>query len=80
MNYLAACVNSVLRRKVVENRALLGHYASSTGNFLQTFGTTYRSHPQGQESRSGPIGCPETSVRNHRYLLRNDPEERSSLI
>ena len=26
----------------------------------------------------GPIGCPETSVRNYQYLLRNSPEERSS--
>jgi len=26
----------------------------------------------------GPIGCPETSVRNCHYLLRNSPEERSS--
>jgi len=25
-----------------------------------------------------PICCPETSVRNYRYLLRNNPEERSS--
>ena len=26
----------------------------------------------------GPIGCPETSVRNYHYSLRNDPEEHSS--
>ena len=26
----------------------------------------------------GPIGYPETSVRNHHYSLRNNPEERSS--
>ena len=25
------------------------------------------------------LGCPETPVRNYRYSLRNDPEERSSL-
>jgi len=24
------------------------------------------------------IGCPETSVRNYHYSLRNNPEERSS--
>jgi hypothetical protein len=30
--------------------------------------------------RMGPIGCPETSVRNYHYLLRNDPEERSSRV
>ena len=26
----------------------------------------------------GPIGFPETSIRNYPYLLRNNPEERSS--
>ena len=26
----------------------------------------------------GPIGCPETSVWNYHYSLRNNPEERSS--
>ena len=26
----------------------------------------------------GPIGCPETSVKNYRYALRNNPEERYS--
>jgi hypothetical protein len=25
-----------------------------------------------------PKGCPETSVRNYHYSLRNNPEERSS--
>ena len=25
-----------------------------------------------------PIGCPEKSVRNYHYMLRNCPEERSS--
>jgi hypothetical protein len=25
-----------------------------------------------------PISCPETSARNYRYSLRNNPEERSS--
>jgi hypothetical protein len=28
--------------------------------------------------KTGPIGCPETSVRNYDYLLRNNPEDRSS--
>jgi len=26
----------------------------------------------------GPIGCPETSVRNYHHSLRSNPEERSS--
>jgi len=28
----------------------------------------------------GPIGRPETSVRNYHYSLRNNPEERSSQL
>ena len=28
----------------------------------------------------GPIGCPETSVRNYHYTLRNIPEERRALV
>ena len=27
----------------------------------------------------GPIGCPETSVINYHYSLRNNPEEHSSV-
>jgi hypothetical protein len=28
----------------------------------------------------GPIGCPETSVRNYHCYLRNNPEERSCQV
>jgi hypothetical protein len=28
--------------------------------------------------KMGPTGCPETSVGNYHYSLRNNPEERSS--
>ena len=28
----------------------------------------------------GPIGCPETSVRNYHHSLRNNPEESSSQL
>jgi hypothetical protein len=30
--------------------------------------------------KMGPIGCPESSVRNLHYVLRNDPEERGSPV
>jgi hypothetical protein len=30
--------------------------------------------------KMGPIGFPETSARNYHYSLRNDPEERCSLL
>jgi hypothetical protein len=33
-----------------------------------------------ESSRMGPIGCPEMSVRNYHYSLRNNPEERSSRL
>jgi len=28
----------------------------------------------------GPIGCPEMSLRNYNYSLRNNPEERRSQL
>ena len=40
------------------------------------FGTTYRSHLRGL--KVGPIVCPETSVINYHYSLRNNPKARSS--
>ena len=43
----------------------------------QSFGTTYRSLDS-WPLKNRPIGCPETSVRNYHYSLRNSPEERSS--
>ena len=70
-----------------ENCAVLRCYAASGGNFLQTFGTTYRCHLQGPRTKklldswplkTGPIICPETSVWNYLHCLRNNPEERSS--
>ena len=41
------------------------------------FGTTYRYHIE--NFKTGSIGCPETSVRNYHYSLRDKPEELSSL-
>jgi len=81
-------VTSGFHSELAENRALLGHYAASSGNSLPTF----RDNLSGPIFRNqeyfwlwyfwllnmGPISFTETSVRNCRYLLRNDPEERSS--
>jgi len=39
------------------------------------FSTTCRSDIEGSRIQAG---CPETSVGNYHYSLRNDPEERSS--
>jgi len=56
--------------------ALLGHYAVYGIHFLPTFldNLSVPSWPL----KMGPIGCPETSVRNYQYTLHNVPEERSS--
>jgi len=46
-----------------------------------TLGGTYLYHFQEYgdlDPLVGPVGCPETSVRNYHYSLRNDPEERRS--
>jgi len=48
------------------------------------FGITYRSHLQwprifdSSSLKMEPIGCPETSVMNYHYTLRNSPEVRGS--
>jgi hypothetical protein len=65
------------RRELVENCALLSHYAASSGNFLPTFWDIL-SVPFSRPLKIGPIGCPETWVRNYHFSLRNDPEERIS--
>jgi hypothetical protein len=66
---------------IVENCVLLGYYAASSGNFLPMFRDKLLV-PSSDVStlRMGPIGCPETSVRNYHYSLRNNPEERSSQL
>ena len=55
--------------------------------YWRRFGTTYWSQLQGSIIRSvldswplqtGPTGCPQTSVWNYHYSLRNKPEERNS--
>ena len=65
---------SGFRREVVENCALLGHYAASRTNFLSTF----RYNLSGPIFRVYLIGFPETSGGNYHYSLRNDSEQCSS--
>jgi len=70
------------------NCALLGHYAASSGNLLPTFRDNLSVssfldlflfltlfHPL--PLKTGPIGCPATSVRNYQYWLPNNQSERS---
>jgi len=62
-------------KKLDENCILLGYYAASSGNAYLTF----RNNPM-RSLQMGQIGCPETSVRNYHYPLRNNPEERSYIF
>ena len=63
------------RNQQPENCSLLGCCAAYSGYFLPTFRDNVSFPSMLQEM--GPIGCPETSVRNYHYSLRNNPEERS---
>jgi hypothetical protein len=67
---------SGFRREADENCALLGHYATSSGNSVPTLRDNL-SVPYSR-IRIGPIGCPQTSIGNYHYSLRNNSEERSS--
>ena len=73
-------VTSGVRRNVDEACALLGCYAAYNGNSLPTFrdNLSVPSSKVKKPSKGGPIGCPETSVRNYHCTLHNIPEERGS--
>jgi len=72
------CVISDFRRHADENCALLGQYAANNGNYLPTFRDNL-SVPSSKVKNPGrPTSCPQTSVRNYHYSLRNNSEERSS--
>jgi hypothetical protein len=76
------CVISGFRREVAENCALLAYYRASIRSFLQTFRgnrwVPYSGFKKTLDTEDGTTGCPETSVRNYHYSLRNNPEERIS--
>jgi len=71
-----------LQIRVFANCTIPGYYAASSGKFLnvsgQPLGHIFRGSRILDPQKMGPIGCPETSVRNYHYSLRNNPEERSS--
>jgi DNA-binding transcriptional regulator/RsmH inhibitor MraZ len=68
-------VISGFRYEVYKNCTLLACYSASSGNLLSTFRDNL-SAPS-LRIKIGPIGCPETSIINYHYSLRNYPEERS---
>jgi hypothetical protein len=69
-----------------ENCPLLSYYAASMANLYRQFGTTPLSHLWGSRPifknswplKMGPIGRPETSVKNKHYPLHNSSGELSS--
>jgi len=65
-----------LRREVFENCALVGYYVASSSSFVEelVYGLFLF-----YLKKVGPIGCPETSIRNDHYSVRNISNERSSL-
>jgi hypothetical protein len=65
-------------REAPENCAFLGYYAASSGNYLLTFRGNVLVLSKRVSLKIGPIGSPETSVRNCQYSLRKGSEERSS--
>ena len=65
------------RVHILENCAVLGYYATSSGLSLPTFPDNL-SVPSSRVKKMGPIDCPETSVRSCHYSLHNNLEERSS--
>jgi len=63
-------------KEVFCNCALLGYYAACSDNSVPTFRDNLTCPIfQGREFLTS---YPETSVRNYHYMLRNNPEERSS--
>jgi len=78
-------VITFFRYEVAKKCAFVGYYTASSGILLPTFRdnlTCSRISRIGESStlRMGRISCPEMSVRNYHYSLRNNPEERSSRI
>jgi hypothetical protein len=67
------CVISCFHREVDESCFLLGHYAASSRNSLQTFRDNLSSRVN-----KGQIGRAETPIRNCNYSLRNNAEYYSS--
>jgi len=77
-NKFGSCVISDFRREAEENCAVLSYYTAGSGNFLPTFRGNLSIPSSGLILKMGPVGCPETSVRNYHYCLRNSAEEGKS--
>jgi len=78
------CVIAGLRCEVGEIRAFFlgggGYYAAFGGISLQTNRDKLSVPSSRVKLEDGNNGCPEMSVRNNHYTLRNTPEGRRSRI
>jgi hypothetical protein len=64
------CVIAIFRGGADEKCSLLGYYTVDSGYFF--------SDVAGQSVGSIQTGCPEMSVRNYHYSMRNNAEDLSS--
>jgi len=71
-------VISDFRREAAEICTLLSCCAAISGNLVPKFRDNLSV--QSRNPKIAPIGCAKTSVRNHHSSLRNNPEERSSVL
>jgi hypothetical protein len=73
---------SSFRHEVDDYCVLLAYDAAGDRYFLPTFleNLTVPSSRVKNPLKMGPLGCRETSTINYHYSLRNDSEERISLL
>jgi len=60
-----------------QNCVLPSRYAPNNGNYLPKFRDILYVPSSFLNLKMGPTGCPEISVRNYHYSVRNNPEERN---
>jgi hypothetical protein len=73
---LKCCLVSGEGPEADEKYVFLGYYAAYAGNFL----TMFQDNLSVPSLKMGPIGCPETSVRNYHHTIRHESEERRSQL
>jgi hypothetical protein len=74
--YLTGQIRHILSTTWVEQ---LPEHLATRQPYVTEHSANDTSYESGRR-KMGPTGCPETSVMNYHYSLRNNPEERSSLV
>jgi hypothetical protein len=67
---------SLRKSNIVEKRTAL--FWVVTQRVVAIYYARFKNNEDSLHVKTGPIGCPETSVRNYHYSLRNNPEGRIS--